>query len=302
MSEVVVEQKIETPPPVVEGEKKEPTQTEKDGARFAAFAKKERDIQRKLAEARALDEKLAARERQIEEKAREVEAFNALKADKRKALKHLGLTKDELEKLMKEEDLVPTQEDIQAMIQRGIKEQELERLKAQEAEAAEAEKAKKEQQEQAVIAYKKNIQTELQRAGEKYEMVNLFGAYEDVYAIIETAWNESGQEISIEDAAKKAEEFIDSLVEKALASKKFSGRAIPPPEQKEAPVNKTFDKAAAVREVQKAFPTSEDRANKEKIEAQKVFDMLDKIPRSKRTLKEQEEYVLAKFTLGLIET
>lgn len=296
MSEAITTEPVATIPPVAtEGQEPETKpQSEKHGATFAAFAKKERAIQQQMAEIKVLNEKLAQDRKEVEE-------FKALRGDKKKVLKHFGLNKEELKKIIEEDDMVPTAEDIQAMIQRGIKEQQLEELKAQEARAIEQEKIKKEQGEQAVVAYKKTIATDCQKAGDELELVNLFGVYDDVYGVIETTWNDHGTEVPIRDAAKQMETHLESLVEKALASKKFSGRATPPPVQEGTPTTAApFDKSAAVKEAQKGIPTSNDRKDAEKREAQKVFDFIDKIPRSKRTHKEQEEYVLAKFTLGLI--
>ena len=146
MSEVLATDNQSAPTAPVEGSAPPVDQkVEKHGATFAAFAKKERAIQQKMAESKALEAKLA-------QDLKEIEEYKALRGDKRKVLKHFGLNKEELKKLMDEEDLVPTAEDIQAMIQRGIKEQELEKLKEEEARAAQQEEAKKAELEQAVSA------------------------------------------------------------------------------------------------------------------------------------------------------
>lgn len=184
---------------------------------FEALARKEREIQRKSQEAKQLYSQL-----QTEREA--LEQFNQLKAKAKQnpieALKALGITYDELTEYQLGNSSPSDKRvlELENKFEAYRAEQE-----AKERAALEEQRAKlSASQDEFLNQWKQEITERLQADNDKYEYINLMGAHNLVAETIQEYWEKTNKILSLDEAAKLAEEFLESeAIEFAQKSKKF---------------------------------------------------------------------------------
>lgn len=107
-----------------------------------------------------------------------------------------------------------------------------ESLKAQKEEA---QRAAQEAQERAEAQFREEIGTFLESNADEFELTNLYGMTNLVYATIEEHFQQTKKVMPIKEAAKKVEEYLEGEAEKALKTKKLSAKLKPAEPAKEPP-------------------------------------------------------------------
>lgn len=184
--------------------------------RFAALTKREKMIQEREKALKEREEKIKPMELTKE----------TVKKDPKGALESIEMSFEDFTKayLDQLDGKQPSVED---------KVQELyARIEAKEkAEKEREELSKKQAEEQAIEGFKAQIKETLAKDLDKYELINEAGVFEDVYEVIESYYEETGEILSIEKAAEHVENYLFEEGQKLLKAKKFAPKA-PEPETK----------------------------------------------------------------------
>ncbi len=184
--------------------------------RFAALAKKERALQRQMAELKAQQSKVSEYEA-----ARKAAAQNPVKA-----LEALGLTYEQLTQFLLNGNK-PTPE-----LEIASVKQEIERLRN---ETALKEKAAREAQEQAARAeyqrtlseFNAEINDYVKSNADKYELTAMYQGESIVQATIEQHFNNTKKILSIQEATELVEKYFEEQVAAAQKTKKFQAKSQP---------------------------------------------------------------------------
>lgn len=224
------------PPQPVEEPKPEPKEQkarDKTGSRFAALARKDKEVRQRAADAEKAASELAAREAAIKE--REAK-WEAAKKSPMEALKALGftyadVTQDVLGSYEKP-PVDPLDERINPVKEGQSKlEAEQAALKAQIQALTDQLQHEKRQS-----AYEKGIGAirETLTNTERYELVNTMGE-EGVELVRDTVveyWDRYNKELSIEEAADLVEKYYETeYLGKIATTKKFQSRVAPKPSE-----------------------------------------------------------------------
>jgi hypothetical protein len=226
-------------------------ESQANAARFAVLAKKERAL-------RAQQESLKAQMAEIQRKAAEVEAFEKSKLTAKQnpleVLKNLGLSYDELTQFV-----INGEKATPELAVRAVKD-ELEAFKAEQAEARrraeEAEKVRLEQERSAVLdRFRQEVAQYVTDNREKYELLNLYGQEGLVSEVIQQHFEQTQRIMSNEEAADRAEKYLEELVQKAQATKKFGSKAVPQPQGEVAPANVSAQPRTLTNEMSASTPS-----------------------------------------------
>lgn len=99
-----------------------------------------------------------------------------------------------------------------------------EQKKLQEQQAEQHKLSQEKQMVQVVEDFKESIKETVTTNQEKYELINMNEAYEDVYELIDVYYKETGKVMKIEEAADLIEEELQERIEKSLSSKKLASK------------------------------------------------------------------------------
>lgn len=206
--------------------------------RFAALAKKEKAIQKQVAEAKALAEQVAKERAEYEawkkQKAEEEDAWNRNPLD---ALSKRGWDYKKLTEMVLAGEN-PTPE----MVAKLTAQEELKAWqKSQEAErqrqAEEAAQRAREEEEKAFQDYRVSLTEHIAANSDKYEYCKLFeGHSEDLAVEVQKQhYAKSQRVLSKDEALELVEKYYEGLVDKATTTKKYVAKATPQPKAEEKP-------------------------------------------------------------------
>jgi hypothetical protein len=221
---ITQKQGVEAPQPIPEGPKtlqeavnpvkSEPAQP--GVGRFTALAKKERQLQKQMAELKQQQARLAQFE-----KARSEAAQNPLKA-----LESLGLSYEQITQFLLNNNKPTPELELQ-----GVK-QEIERLRQET--ALKEQRAKQAQEQAAKAEYQRTLQEFSQEVSDyldenagTYELTKMYEGQSIIQATIEQYFAQTKKIMSIEDAAKLVEKYFEDQVEAAQKTKKFQAKQTP---------------------------------------------------------------------------
>lgn len=215
-----VPEKVE---PTVEPQK--PTEPEKKeeplSVRFAALAKREKMLLEKERQLKELETKYKPMEFTRE----------SVKKQAKTALDSLGLTLEEFtQAYLNELDGKPTEtteDKVEALYKKLAEKERLEKERE--------EQAKKQQEEQAILQFKENIKSHVSKDLDKYEMINLYEAFDEIYDTIEAYYNETGEMLDVDRAAQEVENQLFEEAQKIKKAKKLGFTEAPKEPQKPAP-------------------------------------------------------------------
>lgn len=184
--------------------------------RFAALAKKEKLLLEKERQLKEMENKFKPMEYTRE----------GVKKSPKTALESLGLSFEEFTQAYLNEldgkPTVTTEDKIEELYKKLADKERLEKERE--------EQAKKQQEEQAITQFKENIKGLVQKDTDKYEMINLYEAFDEVYDTIEAYFNETGEMLDVERAAQEVENHLFEEAQKIKRAKKLGFQ-----EKQEAP-------------------------------------------------------------------
>lgn len=197
--EQAISPKVETPAPKPPG-----------ADRFAALAKKERAIQKQLAEVKAAQAKIQAYDRDRA----------SAKQNPIKALEAMGLSYEEItnfilngQKPTPELELKAVRDEVEA-----LKKQDLDRQAR--AKQLAKERAEREYQE-TLNEFKEEVGSFLDENKDSYELTTMYNGNEIIEATIEQHFKSTGKLMSIKEAAELVEAYFEEQVKAATKTKKF---------------------------------------------------------------------------------
>lgn len=196
-------QEPEAPQKATEPEKKD----EPLSVRFAALAKKEKLLLEKERQLKELENKF---------KPYELTRENVKKSPK-SALESLGMTYEEFtQALLNEIDGKPTittEDKVEELYKKLAEKERLEKERE--------EQARKQQEEQAISQFKSNIKEHVKADTDKFEMINLYEAFDEVYDTIEAYFEETGEMLDVDRAAQEVENQLFEEAQKIKKAKKL---------------------------------------------------------------------------------
>lgn len=208
-----IETAVETP--VVEAAPVVETQKEDDNfaKKFAALSRKEREFQKEREEAKALKDQFAEFE----------QAKKLAKANPQEFLEKFGVTYEEI-----------TEYFINGRPKVDPKVTEIEEKLAKMEAAAKEREAKlvEEARNASIQGYRSELTSFIKSAGEKYELVNAAGAYDEVYNVIKTHFDENKDKVSKiedaimshDDAAEMVEKYLEQELDKFTSTAKIKNK------------------------------------------------------------------------------
>lgn len=193
--------------------------------RFAALARKEQDVFRKQQAVRQQQAEIA---RQAEEIRQFQMARQQALANPIEALRQLGLTYEDVTKFVLN-DNQPTPELETAALRREIEAVKQQTQMDRERMVREQREAATREQQQIIAAFREEVSDYVSQHTDTYELTNLYGGATLVSDVIEEHYNEQVRSgvrnpklLTIPEAAKQVEEYFESEVRKAQATKKFA--------------------------------------------------------------------------------
>lgn len=196
-------------------EKKEETRI---SARFAALARREKQL---------LEREKAIKDYEVKSKSLS-KAIENIKKDPMSALQEVGLTFEELAQAYlngQNPDYEPTPEEKIKQIEERLAQREQQEKEA--VERAEQEKLEKEQKriEESISNYKANLKRQIDNEGDKYELIRANEAYDMVYDVIETYYKDNQQVLEPAVAMEHVEQYLEEQARKLLNLKKFAPKS-----------------------------------------------------------------------------
>jgi hypothetical protein len=176
--------------------------------KFAALTKREREILKK-------EQSISEREKQFKEY--ETKRARA-KEDPAAALEALGLTYEEI-----------TEHYISGKNPEKVRLRQIERelREAKEAREREQQESQQKQVQKQIDDFKSNLTAEVKQAGEQFELVNHFGAYDLVYNVMDEWYREKGEILPVAKAAEMVEKHCELEIQKYKNLKKMRGMFTP---------------------------------------------------------------------------
>ena len=190
--------------------------------RFAAIARRERALQQREAQAKE----------QLESVQRFEAARKAARTNPIAFLQEAGLSFQEITDYVLNDNQPSPDAQIKA-----LKEQ-IEQDK-RDREALEAQRREQELNG-TVQGFQRQIQSFVDSQGDTYELIRENGAYGTVFEVIEQYWNQNGQMLPVDVAAKHVEDYLEAQARRLLGLKRFAPKEAPPAQTQEtmsAPTN-----------------------------------------------------------------
>lgn len=190
-------------------------------SRFAALTKREKSI--------------LHQQRMMQEKAKDLEALTKYEEAKKSAknnpiavLESLGLDYKYLTDFILNDNKPTTEGKL------GTLEQQVQALTQQLAEKAQVEEQMK--QERAVNEFKGKIKDHVEKNADAYELIRVNNAFDTVYEVACSVYDETGEIPDIDEVAKNVEAHLESELDKLKEAKKVRSRFAPPPTEPQASI------------------------------------------------------------------
>lgn len=184
--------------------------------RFAALAKKERAIQKQLAEIKA--------------KEAGVKAFETLKAtastNPLEALKALGLSYEQITQFLLNGSK-PTPELEVSQVRQDLEKLKSEQLAREEAVKVQAKQAAEREYQETLADFNGEVKSYVQSNKDTYELTNMYQGEEIVIATIEQHFAATKKIMSIKEASDLVEAYFEEQVRAAQQTKKFQVKQEP---------------------------------------------------------------------------
>lgn len=234
---------LEEPAKEVEQPIDEVVETKKDpfSSKFAALSKKEKMLRQR-------EKELEAKFAELEQKSApasapkvdEVPLELRLKKDPFGTLKELGFSYDKLAEIASADGKLPQDMQMELMRQE-IEDKYSKKINELESKFTENDKKREEERHTQVIENFKSEITEFTASSEDYELIQANNSSDLVYEVIEQHHAETGQVLSIKEAADYVEAYLFEENKKLLErSKKLKGLLTPQEQKKEAKPSNTL--------------------------------------------------------------
>jgi len=219
--------------PVVEA-KVEATKAKEEplSAKFSALAKKEKAIVEQTRANKAAEAKLAEREAAIAAREAKIKQSEELwETDVFKALELRGYDYNKLTMMQLDGKTAAPETDPVKLAKKTIEDfkKEQAELKLQQEEAAKKaqEDAAKKQQEELNAAwerYNEEVKSFIDSNKETYELINTYSQQDLIAETVDSFYQKNKRVLSIKEASDMVEAYLESEAEKALNTKKISGK------------------------------------------------------------------------------
>lgn len=212
---VATEAPVEAAPPATPEAPKEDPQ-ERVERQILLLTKKEREVQRQF-------QTLKQQQQQLADAMKEIEEYRSIKqkakTDPLAFNKHFGIEYKQLtDQILNDERPTP-----EMLI--GTLKEEIEALKAEKSK--EREEQDRQQREQLVNTFKEGIKDYVQSNADKYELIQAFGAHDQIFSMIHNHWKETGgheggEYLPVSTVAEYLESQMEQEAKKLLSLKKLS--------------------------------------------------------------------------------
>jgi hypothetical protein len=191
-------------------------------SRFAALAKKNKQVDQKERAARDREAALEAREAKIKELE---ERLNAPKAKKNpiQLLMDEGYTLAEANEFYLNNEM-PTAEHKVKNLETRLEKFEREAREKDEKRAADEKSSLEAQNQKVIEEFKVSIGSFIEKNSEKFELVKLYDAKETVFQTIEQYFEQHQKVLSIDEAAQLVEAYLEDELDKATKTKKYQSK------------------------------------------------------------------------------
>ena len=198
----------------------EPAKKELDSAKFAALARRERDLV-----GRDLD--LKKKQQEYDAKIKEYDDYQnfkkSAKLDPLKAIESLGLSYEEITGHMLNGNK-PTTETKVEELERQLKEFQ-EGLTKKERDALEADKEEKQKQADRYLEeFKGELNSFIDSTPEEYDLINLYDQKEEVLKVIQANLEKTGKILSNKEAADLVKDYLLEMTNKGVATKAYQAK------------------------------------------------------------------------------
>lgn len=210
-----------------------PPAHEKVSSKLEVLIKREQAALFRERLAKQKEAELEAKMQAFQEKEREIQEFQKAKGNSKEALKHLGLTYDELTRAELADGQIPPEVQIKKIEEKfdAFKSQKEQEEKARQDEA---ERQARAQEQKAIDTFKVEINSYLTDNKDRYEFINFEGEQQLVFDVVDEHYNRTlylaqrdfqagkisqdqviGKVMSIKEAADKVEEHLEKKYNKA---------------------------------------------------------------------------------------
>jgi len=201
------------------------------GARFAALARREKEI---LQRERATKDAAAKRDAELAERLAKAESIEKKRAawsdDPLGLLEELGVTYQQLTERVLKHGEPATAEDRVAKLEARLEAEAKARDEAAAKAAEDVKSASAAKVESSINAFKSSIKDFVSAGADTYEMIAAEDAHELVFDVIEAGYEKDGTMMSVEQAAALVESHLyETAVAKLKTSKKLAALFAPPP-------------------------------------------------------------------------
>ena len=222
--------------PVIEAPKAEEVKPveepkERDSVRFAALAKREREVVKGK-------DALKTERVQFETERKELSDYKAAKQEAKssplKALELLGVTYKELTDFIMNDEKPTVDsrfESLQEKFDRLQKEREEEKKQVFESEKAKV----NEQQQQVLEKWESGVKEFVKTNTERYELINLYDQTHEVIALVKGHYAQTQKILTSEQAADLVEKQLEEYVDQAKQTKKYKAKEMPQPKAESKP-------------------------------------------------------------------
>lgn len=191
-------------------------------ARFAALAKRDRQVRMGVQQAKAREAELSRREQLIAEREQSWESEfkqSPLEALKKRGYSYQDLTNAALNdgKFQPETEIKSVKDEISKLRQ--------EQADKEKKSLEDAKTAQQQAESETITAFKDKIVDYVDKNAEKYELIKLYDSQELVFSAIEEHYNRTNKILSIDEACALTEGYIENEIDRtARESKKFQSK------------------------------------------------------------------------------
>lgn len=236
-----------SPPPAAAPEPKK--EDERFAPRFAALARKEKGLVEK-------EKGLSEREKGLAEREAKLAGYESLKDRAKKdpvsVMNELDMSYEQLTRMILN-DGKPGTEDKITELEQKLEDERKARIEKEEADKKRETAAQKEWVERQFAWYRDSIKRTIESAPDDFELIIANEAHDLVWSVTEEWFNETGEILSVADAAKRVEDYLTADAEKLLKTKKLSARVTPQsPKAEQAKANGASSITEAARTLRSA--------------------------------------------------
>lgn len=199
----------------LEAETKADEKDQRVSAKFAALARRERELRKREQTLREMESRATAYEQSLKQ----------VKSDPLKFLEeHVGMDFASLT-----EFVLNGREETPEMKLRSLEERIREAEETRKREAEEQTKAREraalEQADRQIAEFQQHVNDVIEQNPDDFELIRLKGAHKDVFETIEEVWKRTGRVIPAKDAAQLVEDFLLEEERRLLTNSKKLGTA-----------------------------------------------------------------------------